>query len=244
MTARPAPGHLGVLMLDTAFPRIAGDAGNPASYDHPVRFHVVRGADVPRVVRDAPPDPALVAAFVAGARALEAGGAWGIVTSCGFLGHAQEALARAVRIPVVASALSLGPVARAMTGGRPLGLLTADARALTPGLLRACGLDPRDVRVAGLEGEGAWRRLILAPKAAQARVMDAGEIGTLVEEAARALVARAPGIGAIVLECANLPPYEARIRRATGRPVFHILHAAAMLHPHVFATMGREESPP
>ena len=240
MTARAGKGFLGVLMLDTAFPRIVGDVGNPASYDFPVRLHVVKGADVMQVVRDAPPSPALVAEFVAGARALEAAGAWGIVTSCGFLGHAQVALSEAVRIPVVASALSLGPMARAMTGGRPLGILTADSRALTPALLHACGLDPRDLRIVGLEGEAAWRWLILAPKAAQARVLDAEEIGGIVEAAARALVAETPETGAIVLECANLPPYAARIRRATGRPVFHILNAALTMNPHAFDTMGRE----
>jgi len=234
-------GHLGVLMLDTAFPRIVGDVGNPASYDFPVRFHVVKGADVTQVVREAPPSPALLAGFVAGALALEAGGAWGIVTSCGFLGHAQAALSEAVRIPVVASALTLGPMARAMTGGRPLGILTADSRALTPALLRACGLDPRDLRIAGLEGEEAWRRLILAPKAAQARVLDAEEIGGIVEAAARALVSETPDIGAVLLECTNLPPYAARIRRATGRPVFHILNAALTMNPHAFDTMGRKD---
>lgn len=231
-------GFLGVLMLDTAFPRIPGDVGNAESYDMPVRFHVVEGADVTRIVRGGPPDAALVAAFVAGARALEAAGATGIVTSCGFLGHVQAELAAAVRIPVVASALLLGPGVRAMTGMRPLGILTADSRALTPALLRACGLDPAGVRIMGLEGEGAWRRLILAPRDAQATTLNPREIGDLVERAARDLVAGDPGIGAIVLECTNLPPYADRIRRATGVPVFHILHAAALMKIHDFAKVS------
>ena len=113
-------------------------------------------------------------------------------------------------------------------------------RAPTPALLHACGLDQRDERIAGLEGEGVWRRSVPAPKAAQAREPDAREIGGTVEAAARALVDRASGTGAIVFECTSLPPYEAGIRAATGRPVFHILHAAAMLRPHAFATVGVE----
>ena len=227
---------LGILMLDTAFPRIPGDVGNPDSYPHPVRFHIVQGAYVTRIVRDAPPDPSLVAAFVQGARKLEADGAWGIVTSCGFLGHAQQALAAAVRIPVMASALSLGSMIHGMIGGRPLGILTADARALTPVLLRACGLDPATVRIAGLEGQGAWQSLILAPKHAQATILDPDEIGALVEAAARSLVAETPEIGAVLLECTNLPPYVQRIHRATGLPVFDILSAAALMRPHDFLT--------
>ena len=229
---------LGILMLDTAFPRIPGDVGSPDSYPHPVRFHVVSGADVTRIVRGGPPEPSLVAAFVEGARMLEAQGAWGIVTSCGFLGHAQQALAQAVRIPVIASALSLGPLIRSMTGGRPVGILTADSRALTPALLRACGLQPEQTRISGLEGQGAWQRLILAPKHEQATTLDPHEIGQIVEDTARALVTANPEIGALLLECTNLPPYIRRIRHAIGLPVFDILDAAALMRPHDFLTTG------
>ena len=229
---------LGILMLDTAFPRIPGDVGSPDSYPHPVRFHVVQDADVTRIVRGAPPDPELVAAFVQGAQKLEANGAWGIVTSCGFLGHAQQTLAASVRIPVIASALSLGPLIRSITDARPIGILTADSRALTPALLHACGLTPEHVRIAGLEGQGAWQRLILAPKHKQANTLDPEEIGSIVETATHSLIAEHPEIGAVLLECTNLPPYVKRIRRATGLPVFDILHAAALMRPHDLLTKG------
>ena len=235
-------GFLGVLMLDTAFPRIPGDVGNAASYPFPVRFHVVPGADVPRIVRGEPPSDDLVQAFAAGARALERDGARGIVTSCGFLGHVQERLAAAVGVPVMASALSLGPLVRAMTGGRTLGILTADSRSLSPALLRACGLEPSHVRIAGLEGEAAWRRLILAPKDAQPATLDPEEIGGLVERAAKRLVANGD-LGAILLECTNLPPYAARIEGATGLPIFHILHAAALVYSGGRAIIGVASDP-
>ncbi len=238
----PAP-FLGILMLDTAFPRLPGDVGNAQSYPHPVRFHVVEGADVTRIVRGQPPDPALVAGFVAGARALEAQGAWGLLTSCGFLGHVQQTLAEAVRIPVIASALSLGPLIRTATGNRPVGILTADSRALTPDLLASCGLDPAAVRVAGLEGQEAWQRLILAPKSDQAATLDPDGIGALVERAALTLVAGTPEIGSILLECTNLPPYADRIRRATNLPVFDILHAAALIRPHDLLTVSPSYRP-
>jgi hypothetical protein len=41
------PAHrapLGILMLETRFPRPLGDIGNPASFAHPVRYTIVRGA--------------------------------------------------------------------------------------------------------------------------------------------------------------------------------------------------------
>jgi hypothetical protein len=43
-------------------------------------------------------------------------------------------------------------------------------------------------------------------------------------EAARALVARHPDVGAIVFECTNMPPFAAAVRKATGLPVFDMVN--------------------
>jgi len=50
---------------------------------------------------------------------------------------------------------------------------------------------------------------------------------------ARRLVAEHPEIGAIVLECTNMPPYRADIQLATGRPVFDITTLVRMVHDAV-----------
>ena len=53
---RPATGQapfLGVVMLDTRFPRPVGDLGNPASYPVPVNIRVVRGMWPAKVVQSA-----------------------------------------------------------------------------------------------------------------------------------------------------------------------------------------------
>ena len=42
---------VGVLMLDTRFPRIPGDMGNAATFPFPVRYHRVSGAAPDLVVR-------------------------------------------------------------------------------------------------------------------------------------------------------------------------------------------------
>ena len=54
---------LGVLMLQTRFPRPLGDIGHPATFAFEVRRSVVEGATPDRVVRDA--DPALLQPFIA-----------------------------------------------------------------------------------------------------------------------------------------------------------------------------------
>ncbi len=42
---------VGVLMLDTRFPRVLGDMGNAATWPFPVHYEVVRGASPDQVVR-------------------------------------------------------------------------------------------------------------------------------------------------------------------------------------------------
>jgi len=50
---------------------------------------------------------------------------------------------------------------------------------------------------------------------------------------ARRLVEGHPEIGALVLECTNMPPYRADIQSATGLPVFDITTLVRMVHDAV-----------
>ena len=44
-----------------------------------------------------------------------------------------------------------------------------------------------------------------------------------------------PDVGAIVLECTNMPPYTADIQRETGRPVFDIVSLVTLVHDALVA---------
>lgn len=105
--------QIGVLMLDTIFPRPAGDIGNALSYDFPVRYKTVRGAHATRIMGNNP-DPKLIDPFIEAARELEAEGVRAITTSCGFLGPFQKDIAAAVNIPVFTSSLMQAPIIHAM----------------------------------------------------------------------------------------------------------------------------------
>ena len=103
---------IGILMLDTHFPRPPGDIGNARSYDFPVRYKIVKNAYTDRIMGHTP-DPELIGSFVDAARELEAEGVKAITTSCGFLAPFQKHLAEAVSIPVFASSLLQVPMIRA-----------------------------------------------------------------------------------------------------------------------------------
>ncbi len=215
---------LGILLLDTRFPRIPGDIGNPSSYPYPVRLRVVQGATVPRVVSRSL-DRGLLEPFVDAARALEQEGVRAITTSCGFLVLFQDELARQVRVPFFASSLLQIPLVYRLVQ-RPIGIITADAGSLTPGHLRAAGVDPAvQVHIAGLEACSAFASAILH----DGSTLDPVAVEAEVAEVAHQLVRTEPAIGAVVCECHNLAPYGPAIQRATSRPVFDIFSLIAQV---------------
>src|SRR5438093_4539856 len=149
---------VGVLLLDTRFPRVPGDIGNAATFDFPVRYHRVAGASSDGVVRGDARE--LLPLFIEGARVLERDGVRAITTSCGFLARFQREMAAAVRIPVFTSSLMLAPlVHRMLAPDRAVGIMTVDASALGAEHLAGAGITPEiRVVVAGLGAEKEFQR--------------------------------------------------------------------------------------
>jgi hypothetical protein len=221
---------LGVLMLDTAFPRIPGDAGNAASWPFPVRIAVVRGASPERVVRGRA--AGLLDAFVAAGNELAADGALAIVTTCGFLALHQVELAARLGVPFAASSLlQLPVVARTLSASRRPGVITIDAAALTREHLAGAGAEP-DVPIVGVQPDGEFARTFLGNRT----TLDIVAAERELVAAAEMLLARHPEVGAIVLECANMPPYAAAVAHRVGLPVYDLLTLGRWLYSGCFRT--------
>jgi hypothetical protein len=225
---------VGILMLDTRFPRIPGDMGHAATFPFPVRYHRVAGADPDLVVRRGA--EGLLPRFVEGARALEREGVGAITTNCGFLVKYQRELAAAVGVPVFTSSLLLVPlVHRMLPPGRRVGLMTVNAATLGPEHLAGAGIAPEvPLAVAGLEGEKEFSRVLLGDELE----LDVDLAREEHVRVARRLCAAHPDLGAIVLECTNMPPYAADVQRATGLPVFDITSLVRMAHDALAASGG------
>ena len=204
---------LGILMLDTRFPRIEGDIGNPKSFDFPVIFRRMEGIGSVDAVAAHPDRPRVLAALKANAEALAAEGAVGLSTSCGFLALYQKELEALSPVPVATSALLL---IKTLTG--KVGVITASAENLTPAHFEAVDA-PRDTPVQGLPANSSFAATFLRNGLTLDR--EAVERETLA--AGQALMQKHPGLDAIVLECTNLPPYKAVLQRALGVPVFDVL---------------------
>jgi hypothetical protein len=225
---------LGILMLDARFPRIPGDMGNATTWPFPVLYRVVRGASPEKVVLQGA--RGLLPEFVEGAKELVRLGAEAITTNCGFLSLFQSELAGAVSVPVATSSLMQVRWVQAMLPpGRQAGVITVSASTLTAAHLESAGA-PGDTPFVGTEnGREFFRVLIKAEK----EDMDVGAAEQDILDAGRELVTRHPDVGAIVLECTNMPPYSAALRQTLGLPVYDIYTMISWFHgglrPRVFA---------
>ena len=211
---RPA---IGILMLDTTFPRIPGDVGNPATFSFPVIYRVVKGASPRRVVEET--DPRLLDPFIQAGRDLQKAGVKAIATSCGFLALFQRELADALSVPVFSSSLLQVPLVRAiLPSDRAVGIITARKASLTARHLAGVGVENEGLVIAGMEGAEELSAVFFGGKS----TIDVEKVRGEMVDLSLNLVRSRPEVGAIVLECANMPPYARDVRRATGLPVFDV----------------------
>ncbi len=225
---------VGILMLDTRFPRIPGDMGNATTFPFPVRYHRVQGANPDLVVRRGA--EGLLPAFVDGARQLEREGVGAVTTNCGFLVKFQRELAAAVTVPVFTSSLLLVPLVHQMLPrGRRVGIMTVSAATLGPEHLEGAGIGSDiPIAVAGMETEKEFTRVLLGDELE----LDVDLAREEHVRVARRLVGEHPDIGALVLECTNMPPYTADIQRETGLPVFDIVSLVTLAHRALATAIG------
>ena len=208
---------LGILMLEAKFPRIPGDMGNATTWPFPVLYRVVTGASPEKVVLNGA--AGLLPSFIEAAKDLVRLGAEAITTNCGFLSLFQKEMAAAIAVPVATSALLQVPWVQAtLPPGKRVGIVTISGASLTLAHLAGAGV-PLDTPLIGTEtGREFFRVLIKAEK----DDLDVALAEQDVVEAGRELIARHPDIGAVVLECTNMPPYAAALQEAVGLPVYDI----------------------
>jgi len=208
---------VGILMLDTAFERLKGDAGNAATWPFPVVIRKVKGASVSAVVDKGA--AGLADLFIEAGRALvREEGVCAITTTCGFLVVHQRALSEALPVPVATSSLLQIPIVdRMLPDGKRAGVLTFDRDGLKPELLAAAGARP-DTPIAGLPPQGLFHRRVRDNAAA-----DVPALGAEVEAVTEAFLKAHPEVGALVVECANLPTFSADLSERFHVPVYDLV---------------------
>lgn len=213
---------IGVLMLDTKFPRPVGDIGNANTFSFPVRYKVVHGAFQERVRIH---DMLLLNLFIKAAQDLEKEGVKAITTSCGFLVMFQDEISKAVDIPVFTSSLLQVPLVHKMYNRRGrIGIITANSKTLSEIHFKQAELEGIPLAIVGLEDTTEFANTILnVSQDTKVSHLDLARCEQEVVNKAMKLVQDYKDITSIVLECTNLPPYRQAIQRATKKPVFDIV---------------------
>lgn len=215
---------IGIMMLETQFPRIHGDIANAYTWPFPVQYRIVRGATPDKVVRNDPME--LVDEFIDAAKDLVASGCDGLTTNCGFLALIQERVREAVPVPVATSSLMQIPLVQQMLPpGKRVGVITISATDLSEAHLAAANA-PLDTPIVGTDEGRAFTHGILDDQPS----IDFAQCRLDLLDAARDLVTRHDDIGGIVLECTNMTPYAHDIRKLTGLPVFSIYSFVRWFH--------------
>ena len=202
---------VGILLLDGRQAFVPGDVGNASTYDYPVLYRTVPGAESPRVMRG---DPELNDAVVDAARELEAQGVKGISSDCGFFVNYQDLVRDAVDVPVFLSSLVELPLVSSFLGrSRSIGVLTANSAALGNQLLELSGIEPeRELVIRGMQDNPIWYAAFKDP----GETVDTDLIEREVVNTALEMQDASPHMGAILLECSMMPPYQKAVPRRTG----------------------------
>lgn len=209
---------------------LTGNSTNPLSYPFPVLFKKVAGANYQSVL--VAPDAGLVEPMLAAAEIMIDQGVKAIITSCGFNAIFQKELARALKVPVFTSALLQIPFIRASLGGKKLLIITASKQDLKPEHFHAIDvMDMGGIEIYGMEEMPEWSKISLSPD----MPLSLEKVEDEVVSVAAVAKQDHPDLGAILLECTDLPPFSDTIRRTFNLPVYDLLTMVTLIHKS-FAT--------
>ena len=223
---------IGIILMESFMPFPPGCPGNASTFSFPVRYEVVRGANMERLVYQG--DPELLQPFIDAGWKLVNEGVKALTGNCGFMVLFHDVMAKEFPVPVfMSSLLQLPFINRLLKPGEKIGIVTANALTLTDKHLAIAthGIDI-PVAVAGMEEQAHFYDAIHAEKG----YLDFEKVQAEVVQVTRRLVRENEEVKAILFECTDLPPYAAATQAAVNLPVFDF----STLVNYVFAAVVRK----
>ncbi len=208
---------IGIIYIeDVYYPMVPGNIVNGYTFDFPVRLKAVEGLDIPNLFQTA---DQVGNQILKACEELKKEGVRAISAACGFFGNYQSIVAEQMDIPIAISSLVQIPwIATLLQSNQKIGVLTADQSSWSERLLESCGVykeladrlvikdlahEPEFSCI--LEGRGEF---------------DNGSVEREVVKKAMEIMEENEDIGAILLECSDMPPYAYAVQAATQLPVF------------------------
>ncbi len=203
---------IGVIAVHLVYPKLPGNVANATTYPFPVLYKEVF-FEIEELFEGS---NAIKTQIIDAAKYLEEQGVRAIIGACGFFAHFQNDVKEAVNVPVFLSSLcQLQLIKTGLSDNKKIAVIAASGESITDELLSKVGTDSSRLIVQDIGHLDSFAGIRY------------GSIGfdnaNLTEELVNViseLVEKNPDIGAILLECSDLPPYAKSIQAATGLPVY------------------------
>jgi hypothetical protein len=205
---------IGILVLDLWYPYMPGNVANASTYSFPVQYKILKGSTIPQILNA---DPSLLDMIVEGGRELVKQGSRAIIGACGYFANYQKKASEILDVPVyLSSVLQVPTIRRGLKKDQKVGIICGVKESLTPILLSQCGVDDvSDIVIKGAQDLPEFRNIINCTGQFNSKKIEQELVGL-----ANDMVKRYPEIGAILLECSDMPPYAWAIQNSVKLPVF------------------------
>ena len=223
---------IGIIMLNTTFPRIVGDVGNARTWNFPVKYEIVKKISNDKVVLNL--EYADIFPFAEAAKKLEAEGVKAITTSCGFLALFQDKLANEIDVPIFTSSLIMLPMIRRMINrNKKILVLTANSDTLSERHFLSIGVakENLNLKILGTQHKKTFTNFTVQ-NWQTVNIDDCKQDLFEVLDGCQSL--KENHVGAILLECTNMCPFSDDIRERYNLPVFDFVSLVNFVHETIY----------
>ena len=205
---------MGILVIDIWYPLLPGNVANASTYDFPVIYKILKGASVEQILSG---DPVLLDMVIQGGKELIQQGARAITGACGSFAYYQKAAAAELNVPTFLSSMLQVPlIAQSLKPEQKIGIIAASEEALTQKVFDECDItDPSRLVITGARVLPEFQNLLKCTGRFNSHKLEREVVGL-----AQQLVDDHPDIGAILIQCSDLPPYAWAIQNTVKLPVF------------------------
>ncbi|MCK4785096.1 MAG: aspartate/glutamate racemase family protein [Desulfobacteraceae bacterium] len=209
---------IGIIVFgEGGVPLVPGNVGNATTFSFPVYYKAIEAATAERVV-STKPDPLVLKELIEAGKELERQGCRAITSDCGYFANYLPEVAAALNIPTFLSSLMQVPmIIRALKPSQKVGIICANSDVLRAApALKNCGInDLSSIVIAGAEDLPEMQNILQSTGR-----LNPGKFEQELVGLAKETVNKNPDIGALLLECAEMPTYAWAIQEAVRLPVF------------------------
>ncbi len=223
---------VGILVIDTWYPLVPGNVANACTYKFPVAYKILKGVTIEQIMNG---DPNLLETVIEGGKELVQQGARAIVGACGSFANYQKKASEKLDVPTFLSVMLQVPlISMGLKPDQKIGVLAASAAALTQNVFDQCGItDPSRLIITEADQLSEFQRLSECKGRFNSKRLEEQIIDLMTR-----FVGEHPKVGAILIQCSDLPPYAWAIQNAVRLPVFDMnsliewVYYAVVRHPY------------